>query len=82
MVLVSLKLVCSSTVQHPRPRAQVTADLATLRWLAWAVAVAFPGQDLSIASDASAFKEVKAWSFSTKCAASLVEFEGKRSIAL
>ena len=42
MVLVSLKLVCSSTVQHPRPRAQVTADLATLRWLAWAVAVAFP----------------------------------------
>ena len=25
-----------------RPHPQVTADLATLRWLAWAVAVAFP----------------------------------------
>ena len=29
-------------MQYPRLGAQVTADLATLRWLAWAVAVSFP----------------------------------------
>ena len=38
---------CSRTAAAPtgelaRLHPQVTADLATLRWLAWAVAVAFP----------------------------------------